>query len=219
VVVFADAAHCVAREAIVLGVNGERARLRFEFVQSVLGTYPHRARLIEVHRVHPIVAQGPGKIYVVFVLGELASRWIETIQTSGVSAKPQCPFWVLDQFKIGDSPLRLELINREASGCRIETIQTIIGGDPERSVMTLLRRSHTNLTPMLFPLISPSRKIVDARLIAHTSSEPSSPRPHPIEALGVHIPGRAMFAYTTGIWMILAGAAIPGRRSKFGGTL
>ena len=35
----------------------------------------------------------------------------------------------------------------------------------------------------------------------------------PIGALGVHIPGRALFAYITGVWMILAGSAILWRRT------
>ena len=41
----------------------------------------------------------------------------------------------------------------------------------------------------------------------------------PIEALGVYIPGRAIFAYITGIWMILAGAAIFSRRTVRAGAL
>jgi uncharacterized membrane protein len=41
----------------------------------------------------------------------------------------------------------------------------------------------------------------------------------PIGALGVHIPGRAMFAYITGIWMILAGTAILWRRTARVGAL
>ncbi len=115
-VIFEDAAHCIAREAIPPRVDGERAR-------------------IEVHRVHPVVAQRPRTIHVGFVLGEMPRRRIETMQTCKVGAKPQCPLPVLDQFKIGPaSPLRVELINCEASGRRIETIQTIVGGDPERFV-------------------------------------------------------------------------------------
>jgi uncharacterized membrane protein len=39
----------------------------------------------------------------------------------------------------------------------------------------------------------------------------------PIEALGVYIPGRAIFAYITGMWLILAGSAIFWRRTvRFG---
>lgn len=45
------------------------------------------------------------------------------------------------------------------------------------------------------------------------------PGHQPIAALGVHIPGRAMFAYITGIWMILAGAAVLWRRSARAGAL
>jgi hypothetical protein len=57
------------------------------------------------------------------------------LQTRGVGAKPQCPLPVLDQVKIGhDSSLRVGLINCETSGRGIETIQTVAGGDPERSV-------------------------------------------------------------------------------------
>jgi uncharacterized membrane protein len=41
----------------------------------------------------------------------------------------------------------------------------------------------------------------------------------PIAALGVHIPGRAMFAYIAGIWMILAGAAILWRQTVRAGAL
>jgi uncharacterized membrane protein len=41
----------------------------------------------------------------------------------------------------------------------------------------------------------------------------------PIGALGVYIPGRAMFAYITGTWMILAGSAIFWRRTVRMGAL
>jgi uncharacterized membrane protein len=41
----------------------------------------------------------------------------------------------------------------------------------------------------------------------------------PIDALGFHIPGRAMLAYITGAWMILAGAAILWRRTARTGAL
>lgn len=45
------------------------------------------------------------------------------------------------------------------------------------------------------------------------------PGHQPIAALGVHIPGRAMFAYIAGIWMILAGTAILWRRTVRAGAL
>jgi uncharacterized membrane protein len=41
----------------------------------------------------------------------------------------------------------------------------------------------------------------------------------PIDALGIHIPGRAVLAYLTGMWMILGGAAILWRRTARAGTL
>jgi uncharacterized membrane protein len=44
-------------------------------------------------------------------------------------------------------------------------------------------------------------------------------RHQPIDALGIHIPGRAMLAYSTGIWMILAGAAMLWRRTARGGAI
>src|SRR5580704_8674395 len=81
VVIFEDAAHCIARQAIALRVRSERSRLRVKLVQPVLGTYPHTARAIKVHRVHPVVAQGPGTIYVVCVRGELTRGRIETMET------------------------------------------------------------------------------------------------------------------------------------------
>src|ERR1700733_15260531 len=79
VVIFEDAAHCIAREAIPPRVGDEPARRRVKLIQPVLGTYPHSAGTIKVHRVHPVVAQGPGTTDVVFVLGELPGRWIETV--------------------------------------------------------------------------------------------------------------------------------------------
>jgi uncharacterized membrane protein len=45
------------------------------------------------------------------------------------------------------------------------------------------------------------------------------PGHQPIDALGFHIPGRAMLAYVTGISMILAGAAILWRRTVRAGAL
>lgn len=39
------------------------------------------------------------------------------------------------------------------------------------------------------------------------------PGHQPIQALGVHIPDRAIFAYLAGVWMIVAGAAILRRRT------
>jgi uncharacterized membrane protein len=45
------------------------------------------------------------------------------------------------------------------------------------------------------------------------------PGHQPIDALGFHIPGRAMLAYVTGIWMILAGAAMLWRRTVRAGAL
>lgn len=45
------------------------------------------------------------------------------------------------------------------------------------------------------------------------------PGHQPIEVLGVHIPGRAMFAYVAGVWMILAGAAILWRRAARAGAI
>jgi hypothetical protein len=65
----------------MLCVNSERARLRLEFVQAILGTYPHRARAIEVHRVHPVIAQRPRTMNVVLIDRELACFRIETLQT------------------------------------------------------------------------------------------------------------------------------------------
>jgi len=45
------------------------------------------------------------------------------------------------------------------------------------------------------------------------------PGHQPIAALGVHIPDRAIFAYITGVWMILAGAAILWRRTARRGAI
>ena len=45
------------------------------------------------------------------------------------------------------------------------------------------------------------------------------PGHQPIAALGVHIPDRAIFAYITGVWMILAGAAILWRRTARTGAI
>src|SRR5579863_6896468 len=70
VVIFENAAHCIAREAVSLRIDGERAGLRVKLVQPVLGAYPQSARAIKVHRVHPVVAQSFGTIHVVFVPGE-----------------------------------------------------------------------------------------------------------------------------------------------------
>src|SRR5437763_211001 len=65
VIIFQDAAHCIAGQTIAARVDGKRTRLRVKLVQPVLGTHPHRARAIEVHRVHPVVAQAEGTIHVV----------------------------------------------------------------------------------------------------------------------------------------------------------
>src|ERR1700722_1461204 len=81
VVIFEDAADCIARQTIALRVDGEGACLRVKLVQPVLGTYPHGSRAIKVHRIYPVVAQGPGPIHVMCVGGELTRRWIETMET------------------------------------------------------------------------------------------------------------------------------------------
>src|ERR1700733_686420 len=61
----------------------------------------------------------------------------------GVGAQPQGPLLVLDQFKIVDDAVRRDrLVNYETSGRRIETIETIVGGDPERSIVIDKKTGH-----------------------------------------------------------------------------
>src|ERR1700733_14984923 len=77
-----------------------------------------------------------------------------------MGAKPQCPFLVLGQFLIGDDfALRIGLINCEASGCRMETIETIAGGDPKRSIVIDQKTAHDVVAQTVW-----IRRIVKQRL-------------------------------------------------------
>ena len=94
--IFENAPHGAAGEPLPASVYGELARCPIEFVQAVLGAYPHSAGLIKVNRVYPVIAQAVRTIYVVLIDGELASRRVEMMQAVELAAKPQCSIAVLD---------------------------------------------------------------------------------------------------------------------------
>src|SRR5260370_12827210 len=74
--------------------------------------------------------------YVVLINRKLARLWVETQQTGGFRTEPQYSFPVLNQFQI----IRVHAfqpgsVSCKRSRCRIETIQTIISGCPERTIV------------------------------------------------------------------------------------
>lgn len=125
----------MSREAIALRVGSECACSPVKFVQPILGTYPHRAHAINVHRVHAVVAQSAGTIYVVLIDSELSRHWIELLQASRVGTKPQNSFTVFDHFQIRQSSVRSQLIRGEAFSRRVEAVQPILRGGPEYPVV------------------------------------------------------------------------------------
>ncbi len=67
---------------------------------------------------------------------KLARLWVETQQTGGFRTEPQYSFPVLNQFQI----IRVHAfqpgsVSCKRTRCRIETIQTIISGCPERTIV------------------------------------------------------------------------------------
>src|SRR5580658_8577656 len=84
-----DAAHHVARKPVLLVISLETPGVAVEPVQAILGSNPHDARVVEVNRIHPIIAQGSGIIWVVGVDGEFRSAGIKAVKTRLRSAKPK----------------------------------------------------------------------------------------------------------------------------------
>src|SRR5260370_2750893 len=74
--------------------------------------------------------------YVVLINRKLARVWLDTKQTGGFRTEPQYSCPVVNQFQI----IRVYAfqpgsVSCKRSRCRIETIQTIISGCPERTIV------------------------------------------------------------------------------------
>src|SRR6202020_1851119 len=99
-IIFKNAAYCVSSKAIPIGKYGERTCLAVEFVEPVLSPNPSCAGPVKVHGVYPVVAQTVQTIHIMLINAEFASRWVETLQTCELRAKPQNALLVFDPVQV-----------------------------------------------------------------------------------------------------------------------
>src|SRR5258708_22724418 len=176
--------HGVAGESLAPGVDGKRAGLRIELIQSVLSPDPHSARVIEVKRIYLVVTQGSRPIHIVLVMGrELTGNRVEAIQTPEDSAKPECALTVLDHLRKERITLRIGPIGSEVLSRCVKPIQPSSGGRPECAIPVDEKTRNIVVAQALWIRrivpVSPeaSLPLVEAEDSEIVSADPDIPRP------------------------------------------
>ncbi len=133
--VFENAAHGVAGQAILHVVVGECCAFTVQLVQAIFRADPKSSRMINIGRGNGVVTQRSGITYFVRIDGELTSLRVETVQTSPTT-HPQESAFVLSEIEILlIVTLSVLLVDNEPPIPGVKSIKTIVGGDPHRARM------------------------------------------------------------------------------------
>ena len=131
--VLQNAANDTSGQPVLLVVVLEGPSYRIESVETILRSYPERAKMIEVKRIHPIIAQRFRIVWMMFINLVPPSFGIETMQAR-LRSQPEVSVFIFLDLLILDGIPRVRCKHRQFVFLWIESSDASICRGPHGSI-------------------------------------------------------------------------------------